>query len=136
VAPTLLDAAALDVPDAMEGASTLPLVEGTPGAREDWKEAAFVQISEAECGRAIRTGRWKYAVYDPEADAGTDPASPDGEYVERYLYDLDADPYEQHNLLGRPSHADVAADLRERLCARIRAVEGEDVTVRPAEYYP
>jgi len=136
VAPTVLEAAGIDVPGAMEGRSTLGLVEATPDAREDWRDEAFVQVSEAECGRAIRTERWKYAVYDPDADGRSDPSSPDGEYVERYLYDLDADPYERHNLIGRPGHADVAVELRERLRTRIRAVEGEDVTVRPAAYYP
>jgi arylsulfatase A-like enzyme len=136
VVPTLLDAAGLAVPDAVEGESTLELVDGDPDTAADWRDEVFVQISEAECGRAIRTDRCKYAAHDPDADPVGDDASPDGEYVERYLYDLAADPYEQHNLAGRSSHADVAERLRERLEARIEAVEGTEVTVRPAEYYP
>ena len=134
VAPTLLDAAGLEVPAAMEGTSTVPLADADPATRANWKDEVFVQISEAECGRALRTDRWKYSVYDPEASGG-DPGSPDDEYVERYLYDLHADPNEQHNLIGRSNHADVAAELRERLEARIREVEGTEVTVRPADYY-
>ncbi len=34
---------------------------------------------------------------------------------ERQLYDLDADPYELRNLAGRPEHADLEAELAQRL---------------------
>jgi len=36
---------------------------------------------------------------------------------ERELYDLNTDPYELHNLAGRPAHADLEADLAQRLAA-------------------
>lgn len=129
LAPTLVDAAGLDVPDAMEGESVRPLVEGRA---HDWKDEVFVQISEAEVGRALRTDRWKYSVYAPEKEGGSDPAS--DEYVERYLYDLHADPHEQENLIASAEYRGVAAELRERLRERVAAVEGVDVDVEPAEY--
>ncbi|MFB6119651.1 MAG: sulfatase-like hydrolase/transferase [Halobacteriaceae archaeon] len=127
--PTLLDAADIDPPASMTGDPLGPVVAGDSEGRD----AVFVQISEHEVGRAIRTDRWKYAVFDPEADHGDDPA---GEtYVERYLYDLDSDPHEQVNLVGRRDYADVAARLRTRLLDRIEAVEGERPTVEAADYY-
>jgi len=123
--PTLLDATGIDPPAAMTGPQFGP--DGTD--RED----VFLQISEREVGRALRTDRWKYAVFDPEADPGEDPAS--DEYVERYLYDLRSDPAESVNLAGRWDYADVAERLRERLADRIEAVEGERPEIEPAGYY-
>ena len=32
---------------------------------EDWPEESFIQISEAQVGRAVRTARWKYGVDAP-----------------------------------------------------------------------
>lgn len=114
--PTLLDAAGLPVPPEMQGRSILPLLRG---ARADWPDDVFVQISESQVGRAVRTGRWKYSVVAPEKhgnrDAGAD------RYVEEFLYDLQADPYELTNLIGFPSHQEAAAVLRERLIRRMVA---------------
>ena len=67
---TLLDAAGLAVPADMHGRSALPLLDG---AAADWPEEVFMQISEAEVGRAIRTDRWKYSVYAPHRKGGQDP---------------------------------------------------------------
>jgi arylsulfatase A-like enzyme len=119
--PTLLDAAGLPVPERMEGRSILPLVRGET---EDWPEEVFLQISESQVGRAVRTHRWKYAVRAPEADGWADPAS--DRYVEEFLYDLKADPYELTNLIGVDSHREVAQVMRERLIRRMTEI-GEDV---------
>jgi arylsulfatase A-like enzyme len=129
VPPTLLDAANIDPPKSMRGQSVRRLLADDDF---DWREEVFIQISEAEVGRAIRTDRWKYAVYAPEKDPEIDPSS--GEYVERYLYDLRADPYEQKNLIGHVDYRDIAVALRERLVDRIHEVEGE-ASVRTLEYY-
>jgi len=135
--PTLLDAAGIDVPGSMEGDSTVPLVDAERGTSEgpvEWTDEVFVQISESEVGRALRTDRWKYSVYDPDADGWSTPAS--DRYVEQYLYDLNADPYERTNLAGRTDYQEVAARLRERLESHIERVEGATPKIEPAEYYP
>jgi arylsulfatase A-like enzyme len=113
-APTLLDAASLSVPTEMQGHSILPLLQGQ---KEDWQQEVFIQISESQVGRAIRTKRWKYAVVAPEKDGWHDSSS--DHYVESSLFDLEADPYELSNLIGKQSHFEIAATLRERLLARI-----------------
>lgn len=112
--PTLLDAAGIPVPHEMHGRSIMPLVR-----RQDaeWPREVFVQISESQVGRAIRTHRWKYGVTAPDRDAVKDAGA--AEYVEEYLYDLEADPYELTNLADKQSHEEVRAHLRERLIARM-----------------
>jgi arylsulfatase A-like enzyme len=111
----------------MQGRSILPLVRGDT---DDWPEEVFVQISEAQVGRAVRTHRWKYGVDAPEKNGGKDAGS--DVYVEQYLYDLDADPYELRNLMGLRSHENVAETMRERLLRRmVEAGEGAP-TIEPA----
>ena len=121
--PTLLDAAGLPIPAAMEGRSILPLVRREAAA---WPEEVFVQISESQVARAIRTHRWKYCVNAPDG-VGWRDANAD-RYVEEALYDLQADPYELENLAGIDAFRDVADDLRERLLARMVAA-GETAPV-------
>lgn len=112
--PTLLDAAGLPVPDVMQGRSFLPLAQKRD---VNWPEEMFIQISEAEVGRAVRTQRWKYGVTAPDKDGWEDSASE--RYTESYLYDLLADPYELHNLIRYESHREVRQVMRERLLRRM-----------------
>ena len=119
--PTLLDAAGLPIPEHVRGRSILPLLRGE---RDGWPEEVFIQVSEMQVGRAVRTQRWKYSVVAPDLDGGEQPAS-DG-YVEAFLYDLQTDPYELTNLVGLDSHLEVAAVMRERLIRRmVQAGEAE-----------
>ncbi|MEU4605732.1 sulfatase-like hydrolase/transferase [Kribbella sp. NPDC023972] len=113
LAPTLLDAAGLPVPKEMQGRSAVPLLHNR---NAEWGDDVFVQVSESETARAVRTQRWKYGVVAPDCDPGA-PGS--DHYVETYLFDLLADPYELDNLIGYRSHTHVAARLRERLISRM-----------------
>lgn len=119
VAPTLLDACGIAPAPEMQGHSILPLLHG---GRCDWARERLIQISEAELGRAVRTDRWKYAVRavdkDPIAEAASDT------YTEVYLYDLEHDPYELHNLIESKAHEPVCRVMRERL-GRLMAQAGE-----------
>lgn len=114
--PTLLDAVGLPVPSHMQGRSVMPLLRRSP---TEWPDEVFIQISESQVGRAVRTERWKYGVVAPHKDGSQDSASL--RYVEAYLYDLLADPYELNNLIGRESHREVSRVLRERLQRRMVA---------------
>ena len=126
--PTLLDAAGIRVPDDMQGRSILPLLSGET---EGWPEEAFIQISETQVGRAIRTHRWKYSVSAPDKKGSEVPASE--HYIEEFLYDLETDPYELINLIGLESHREVATVLRERLIRRIVEAGESPPTIEAAE---
>ncbi|HIE08473.1 MAG TPA: DUF4976 domain-containing protein, partial [Armatimonadetes bacterium] len=131
IAPTLLDAVGIPIPESMQGRSLLPLLERKI---EGWRNEVFVQISESMVGRAVRTERWKYCVVAPEGDGCRDPGS--DIYVEYQLYDLYADPHELVNLAGRVEYKEVAEELRERLKERmVEAGEGRP-EIKPAKFYP
>lgn len=126
--PTLLDAAGIDVPDEMQGRSILPLIQGRA---DDWPEEAFIQISEAQVGRAVRTKRWKYGVDAPDRSGREHAGS--STYIEQYLYDLQVDPYELTNLVDVESHEEVRAVMRERLLRRMKEAGEEVPEIRPVE---
>jgi arylsulfatase A-like enzyme len=126
LAPTLIDAAGLSVPSSMQGGSALPLLAGD--ARE-WPREIYIQISESQVARSIRTARWKYTVVaqgkDPYRDSHSDT------YTEDSLYDLAADPYELCNLIDYASHREVAAMLRRKLLRKME--EAGEVVARIEE---
>jgi arylsulfatase A-like enzyme len=125
--PTLLDAAGIPVPEEMEGRSALPLLRGETAG---WPEEVFVQISETQVGRCVRTKRWKYSVYAPEKHGSRDPGS--DHYVEEFLYDLQADPYEMVNLVGSEPHREVADVMKQRLLRRMAQAGEEPPTIEEA----
>lgn len=120
--PTLLDAAGIPVPPEMAGQSIVPLLRGGDGA--DWPEEVFVQISESHTGRCVRTSRWKYSVRCPGVTEQGNPVSKaDSDvYEDDFLYDLEADPWEQANLIGITSYRGVVADMRKRMVARMTQI--------------
>ncbi len=125
--PTLLDAVGIPIPPEMQGRSILPLVRGE---RADWADDVFIQVSESQVGRAVRTRRWKYSVVAPDKDGWNDMSS--GTYVEQHLYDLEADPCELTDLIGCASHERVSAALRERLVRRMVAAGEPAPVIHPA----
>lgn len=129
--PTLLDAAGIPVPESMQGQSILPIIKD---AKAEWPEEVFVQISEAEVGRAVRTHRWKYSVNAPDKNPGDDSGS--DIYQESFLYDLQADPYELTNLIDSEAHNEVKAVMRERLIRRMVTAGEEAPRIEPAPTRP
>lgn len=126
--PTLLDAAGIQTPKEMHGHSVMSMIRGE---KTVWSDDVFVQISESQVGRCLRTSRWKYSVSSPDRNGSKDSYAPS--YVEEFLYDLHSDPYELNNLVGLKSHRDVADALRMRLLKRILEIEGESPTILPAD---
>lgn len=87
---TLLDIAGAEIPEHYMGKSLCDL---------KGHESVFIQISESQIGRAVRTDKWKYSVTAKNADC----AFAD-KYTEDFLYDLEADPYERNNLISDPKY--------------------------------
>ena len=114
ISATLLDVGGLTIPAEMGGRSIQSLLQRKA---PDWPEEVFIQISEAEVGRAVRTQRWKYGVTAPHKDGWLDADA--DQYVESYLYDLAVDQYELTNLIGLESHGAVAQKMQERLLRRM-----------------
>lgn len=122
--PTLLDVAGIQIPGDMEGRSALELVRQGPDQTSPdpgWPDHVFIQVSEAETGRAVRTGRWKYGVTAPEK-SGPEHSYSDV-YAETHLYDLKHDPYELENLITSHAHSEVRLRMRKLLLKRIESVE-------------
>ncbi|GAB3808513.1 choline-sulfatase [Humibacter antri] len=123
---TLFEMAGVDTSQ-LHGRSLLPLVDRREGA-EPWRDSVLIQVSESQLGRALRTARWKYSVVVP-GDDGMHSASSSW-YEEDALYDLDADPYELHNLIHEAAFDGVAAELRAKLIEQIRTLEGTETEIR------
>ncbi len=126
--PTILRTAGIEIPPAMRG---LPLQDTVSGNVADWPEEAFVQISESQVGRAVRTKKWKYSVSAPDKHPRDDSCS--SSYVEEFLYDLENDPDERNNLVKAPELAEVRAELAETLKRRMTQAGEEIPEIIPAK---
>jgi len=84
--PTLCDYADIKPPNGLHGRSLRSLAEGT--STPNWRDHVVV---ESQNGRMVRTGRYKYCLYD----SGRDPEQ---------LTDLKTDPGEMQNLAKDPAH--------------------------------
>jgi uncharacterized sulfatase len=124
---TVLAAGGAEAPADWQGRPLQEALADTP----DWPGEAFLQISESQVGRAIRTDRWKYSVSAPQGRGWKDPAS--SCYVEDFLYDLLNDPCEANNLVAEAEFAAVRAGLRERLIARMVAAGEAIPEILPAQ---
>ena len=111
----------------MQGHSFLPLVQKQTS---EWLEDVFIQISESQVGRAVRTQRWKYGVVAREADGWDDMNAE--RYTEAYLYNLQADPYELANLAGLSTHREVSYALQKRLVKRMVAAGEKEPVIEAA----
>jgi N-sulfoglucosamine sulfohydrolase len=138
LAPTLLEAAGLAVPDAVQGRSLWPLLSsdgrGDGDGAASWdRDALFFEqgrhVLDIAC-RAVRTDRWKYIHNYTDVAFGLDQNAHDDwahrlcelpgqrwkePRPEEELYDLARDPRELRNLAADPGHAQTLATLRERL---------------------
>jgi arylsulfatase A-like enzyme len=105
LAPTLLQAAGIDVPDHMQGKSLIPLLQGQiddGDFREAWLYKYFEDFPyPVPAQTALRTQRYKLIDYER------------GKKDE--LFDLQADPQEKNNLIDDPDLIEVQQQLRNQL---------------------
>lgn len=123
---TFLDIAHIESPQEWQGNSLKQLVAGET---DHWPDEVYIQISESQCGRAIRTKRWKYAVWTPEGVNHWKIKS--DLYEEAFLYDLEKDPHERHNLVREQAYNEVRATLKQQLLRRLKAANEGDAVIIP-----
>ncbi len=149
VTPTILDRLGLPVPSSMQGRSFLPLTHDEK-AREEWPNEVFIQISESETARALRTPEWTYVALAPEANPAHDPGSL--HYRDYQLYNNRADPAQLVNMAGRldarwptkrllhyagnRSMPEITDHLRQRLIERMVQAGEERPQIAYWPYYP
>ena len=105
--PTMCDLWGIEKDKRFEGFSFAPLLEDP---HKSWKSAAYTICPKPLNGRSVRTKRYKYAEY---ADDLTTFPNVKIEAVE--LYDLENDPYEQHNLAGLDAYKVQQESLKRML---------------------
>ncbi len=121
---TLLDLCGLPTPATYQGVSMRPLIEGRD---VDWRKDVFLENLFTDQGyprqESVRGERFKYIrYYSKEQDRRQYfPAGIEGEQpIYEELFDLDADPDEQHNLANNPEYASVLTAYRTR-CEQLDA---------------
>lgn len=128
LAPSLLAAAGVPVPETMQGHNFLPLLDRHT---EGWRNEVYFEMSEFVTGRALRTPRYTYAAAAPKK-AGWKPVPNADQYVEYALYDLFADPHQHTNMAGRAQYRKVSEELRARLAERITEAGNVKASVDPS----
>ncbi len=128
-APTFLELAGVDVPDDMQGTSLVPLLEGERPT--DWQDSMYYRywmhddaIHRVPAHYGVRTRTHKLIGYynDPLEQAGARGPAGTPEWE---LFDLEADPWELHNVIGDPAYRDVALELQAEL-SRLQAEVGDE----------
>jgi uncharacterized sulfatase len=97
----------------------------------DQDSAVYIQISESYLGRALRTQRYTYCVYDPVKNPVNEASS--DSYVERFLFDNVEDPLQKYNLVADPQHVRLRGELRRRLIEAARTAGEGDISISPAK---
>lgn len=124
--PTLLSMAEIPVPESYMGYDLADAASESGYKRE----SVFIQISESQCGRAVRTDRYMYSVRSAAKEGYITSASP--VYFEDYLYDMKEDPYQKKNLIKDHAYESVRAELRKLLLNEIKNAEEKRPVIRKA----
>ena len=120
-APTFLELAGVDIPEAIHGVSLVPLLQGEHPA--SWRDALYYHYYEYPAEHSvkrhygIRTDRYKLIHFYNDIDVWE-------------LYDLQEDPTEMHNLYGTPGTEELTASLKKRLLS-LQEAYGDAVRFGP-----
>ena len=124
--PTLLSMAGLPIPKEYMGVDLTQQIDHP----EQKRNCVFMQISESQCGRALRTERFKYSVRSASPQGYTQHSAK--VYFEDYLYDLQKDPCEKHNLVKSLSYRHVREEMKYLLIDQMTAAGEEQPVILPA----
>ncbi len=124
----------IDIPATLLGIAGIQIPKSYDGQdlqnSENTRQCVYVQISESQCGRAIRTEKYKYSVSIPSMSIGMSRKN-SRIYFEDFLYDLENDPNEQCNLIRNKKFDKAKAELREMLLTEMEKIEGKRAKILP-----
>ncbi len=95
------------------------------------RQEVYIQISESQCARAVRTKEYLYSVSVPGIVAGMS-AKTSPVYTEEYLYDIENDPMQLNNLIKAPEYKIVRSAMKKILLEQMKNVEGVKAVILPA----
>ncbi len=105
--PTLLSLADIPIPEKYSG-NILPINSKDVPERD----CVFIQISESQIGRAVRTKKWKYSA---RAVGSGNAGHSAVHYFDDFLYDLKNDPNEKCNLVNNKKYKKTISEMRALL---------------------
>ncbi|HDR88905.1 MAG TPA: DUF4976 domain-containing protein [Bacteroidetes bacterium] len=120
IAPTLLEAAGLNPPEYMQGASFLPLLEGKETA---WRDKIFYEyywefhFPQTPTMHGVRSERYKYIRYH-------------GIWDTNEFYDLAEDPFETNNLIDSPEHQNIIQEFLDDLYTWLEETNGMQIPLK------
>ncbi|MHA2005832.1 MAG: sulfatase-like hydrolase/transferase [Promethearchaeota archaeon] len=131
IPPTILKTAGIKIPEFMKGNALQTILDNNDN--KNWPQEVFIQISESQVGRAIRTKKWKYSVVAPQRDPPWDGYlySKSDQYNEEFLYDLENDQFEKHNLVNEPEFEPIRNQLVKILERKLQEAGEEIPTILP-----
>lgn len=117
LASTICEATGLEVPEAYQGRSLLPLLRGDAPAA--WPTEVLSTYNGAQFGlyvqRMLRDRRFKYVWNPTDVDE---------------LYDLEADPWELCNIIAQPDSQVTLSAMRTRLL-NLLTDQGDEIVAKP-----
>lgn len=126
VLPTLVELAGARRPGAVDGVSLVPILRGEEGTVREWLHFEHAPCySQTQAFHALTDGRYKY-IWRPSNGA-------------EHLFDLEADPREEHDLCRDDSRRDLVTSWRMRLVERlVKRPEGfsDGQRLIPGRSYP
>ena len=128
IPPTLLSLAGIPIPTSYMGVDLTKQIDN----KDLKRDCVFIQISEATNSRAIRTDRYKYSVKDAMPLGYLHHSS--SVYFEDYLFDLEKDPIEKHNLVLDPNYANVRKELKQKLIEQMVNAGEKEPKILPAVF--
>lgn len=128
IPPTILNLAEIPVPESYSG-NILPV----NGDSEAERDCVFIQISESQVGRAVRTKGWKYSARAIGSGWHKHSAV---HYFDDFLYDLKNDPCEKNNLVKNENYAKILSQMRALLLREmVNAGEKKPVFHKPVSVH-
>ena len=123
IAPTILDCAGVKKADKMVGASFLPLLKGE---KVEWRDRIFYEYywefgyPQTPTMHGVRTDRYKFIRYH-------------GVWDTNEFYDLQTDPYEMKNLIGKPEYQTIIKQLNGDLYDWLESTGGMSIPLKRTE---